>query len=443
MLSQYEGSPPDQGNLEHNSQWQLARRVAASKTFAGSQGLQAFLLYISERTLSGQGEQVKEQTIGMAVFHRKPDYDPGSDNIVRVRAGQLRQRLARYFETEGEAEPLIISIPKGAYVPVFEPRPAHQPAADLTAPAADLTAPAPAAPLPQASIERADLPAHRVWPYWAAIGTLAALALFFALRTPSVVGVPKLSKDMRAVWAPMFEGRGDLLVVHGDLTYALWQDLAGRNLTLADYVGMKFLSYSPPEMREMLNEVASRRYTSIADANLASKIPALSSSFGKQTRFRFARQLDVRDLSSGSVILVGSRRANPWVELFENRLQYIFGYDIESHRPYFQNRLPKPGESPILSRGSDPVRDTYADVAMFPHQGGKGSVLIIEGLSMEGTDAAGEFLLNPESCDLLAQRMRAELGGTGKPFEALLRLTPVAGASANARLVSLRALHTD
>ena len=436
MLSQYEGSPSGNGNLEDNPRWQLAQRVAGSKTFAGSQALQCFLLYISERTLSGQGEQVKEQTIGTAVFHRKPDYNPGSDNIVRVRAGQLRQRLARYFDTEGEAEPLLISIPKGGYVPLFEPRPAQPPAATLPAPVTGM-------PLAEAPVDRPEPSPRRIWPYWAAILTLAGLALFFALRPASIAVTPALSKDTRQVWAPMFRDSGDLLVILGDLTYALWQDLADRNLTLADYVGMKFLNYSPPDMRVALNEVASRRYTSFADANLASKIPALAGSIGKQTRIRFARHLDVRDLSGGSVILVGSRRANPWVELFESRLQYTFGYNTETHRPFFENKSPKPGESPILSRGNDPVRDTYAIVAMFPHPSGKGHILIIEGLSMEGTDAAGEFLLNPQSCELLARRMRSELGGTDKPFEALLRLTPVAGGSANARLVSVHAVRTD
>jgi len=149
VLSQYEGSPSGNGNLEDNPRWQLAQRVAGSKTFAGSQALQCFLLYISERTLSGQGEQVKEQTIGTAVFHRKPDYDPGSDNIVRVRAGQLRQRLARYFDTEGEAEPLLISIPKGGYVPLFEPRPAQPPAATLPAPVTGM-------PLAEAPVDRPE-----------------------------------------------------------------------------------------------------------------------------------------------------------------------------------------------------------------------------------------------------------------------------------------------
>jgi len=67
-------------------------------------------------------------------------------------------------------------------------------------------------------------------------------------------------------------------------------------------------------------------------------------------------------------------------------------------------------------------------------------VLFIEGLTMEGTDAACEFLLSPQSCGLLVHRITAELGSSINSFEALLQLTPVSGGSANIRLISLRPL---
>jgi hypothetical protein len=413
----------EQGNpdLENDPRWQLAQRVAASKALAGSPALQSFLLYISSQTLQGHADRLKEQMIGVAVFHRRSDYDPSDDNIVRVRAGQLRNRLDQYFHSDGESEPLVVSIPKGGYVPVFEPRRAE---------------PEPVVP------DRAGIPAHparTVWPYWVAIGCLAALSLFLAFRASRTMAeAPKFSAASRRLWGQMFEDGDEVLVVMGDVTYALWQDLTGRTLTLADYVGRRYLDSAPPEQRPLLNEIAARRYTSIADANIGSKLPAVAGSFGKRTRVRFARHIDVRDIQAGSVIFLGSRRANPWVELFESRLHYAFGYNTETRRPFFQNRTPKAGEPDILWRGNDPVRDSYAVIAMLPNLNGRGRILMIEGLSLEGTDAAGEFLMNPRTCDELARRVAAELGGADKPFEALLKLTPVAGGSANARLVALK-----
>jgi hypothetical protein len=111
-------APSSPGWLGSDERWQLIQRIAASRTLNGSPALKSFLLYITEQALLGHTEDIKEQVIGSHVLGRKPNYDPASDNIVRVRARQLRQKLEQYFETEGIAEHLIISIPKGGYIPV-------------------------------------------------------------------------------------------------------------------------------------------------------------------------------------------------------------------------------------------------------------------------------------------------------------------------------------
>jgi len=82
---------------------ELVQRVVNSPTFAGSHAMRAFLLYIAEHAISGTPEQIKEQLIGSEVLGRKPDYDPSTDNIVRVRAHELRQKLEKHFSTDGAA----------------------------------------------------------------------------------------------------------------------------------------------------------------------------------------------------------------------------------------------------------------------------------------------------------------------------------------------------
>jgi hypothetical protein len=42
---------------------ELVQRVVSSPTFAGSQAMRAFLLYIAEHAISGTPEQIKEQLI--------------------------------------------------------------------------------------------------------------------------------------------------------------------------------------------------------------------------------------------------------------------------------------------------------------------------------------------------------------------------------------------
>lgn len=88
-----------------------------SEAFCKAPAMRAFLLYITEQAALGHADRLKEQTIGVEVLGRRPGYDPAQDNIVRVRANELRGRLARYFASEGAQEPLVITIPKGGYAP--------------------------------------------------------------------------------------------------------------------------------------------------------------------------------------------------------------------------------------------------------------------------------------------------------------------------------------
>ncbi len=95
--------------------------ILSSKPFAMAARSRRFLTYIVEQTLAGEGDKIKEAVLGVEVFDRPADFDPRVDAIVRVEAGKLRKRLEQYYEGEGEAAPLRIEIPKGAYVPQFRP----------------------------------------------------------------------------------------------------------------------------------------------------------------------------------------------------------------------------------------------------------------------------------------------------------------------------------
>src|SRR5262249_44233050 len=56
---------------------------------------------------------------GVEVFERGADFAPKIDPIVRISAGKLRHKLLEYYEGPGAHDVVRISVPKGAYVPVF------------------------------------------------------------------------------------------------------------------------------------------------------------------------------------------------------------------------------------------------------------------------------------------------------------------------------------
>ena len=98
------------------------QRLLASAALGGSTRLRRFLSFTVERALAGDGQPLKEYTVGIEVFDRGPDYDPRIDSIVRVEAGRLRARLDEHYRGAGSGDPVIIRIPRGGYTPIFEHR---------------------------------------------------------------------------------------------------------------------------------------------------------------------------------------------------------------------------------------------------------------------------------------------------------------------------------
>jgi adenylate cyclase len=94
-------------------------KILSSPGFARNERLSNFLRFIVERDLEGKGAELKESLVGVEVFERTPGYDPKQDSIVRTEAAKLRARLATYYGREGAADPIVIDLPKGGYVPVF------------------------------------------------------------------------------------------------------------------------------------------------------------------------------------------------------------------------------------------------------------------------------------------------------------------------------------
>ena len=95
-------------------------RVLAGPSFVHAGRLSRMLRFVVERTLDGQGDQLKEYLLGVEVFDRPPEYDPRLDSIVRVEARRLRAKLAEYYDAEGAGDVLRIRLAKGGYSPTFE-----------------------------------------------------------------------------------------------------------------------------------------------------------------------------------------------------------------------------------------------------------------------------------------------------------------------------------
>jgi len=102
--------------------------VLASHAFAGSLRAQDFLHLIVGHALEGEVDSLRERMIGAEMFGRPVGYDTGSDSVVRVKATEVRKKLAQYYLEEGKKSTVRIELPAGHYIPRF-----HFEALDTTA----------------------------------------------------------------------------------------------------------------------------------------------------------------------------------------------------------------------------------------------------------------------------------------------------------------------
>ena len=97
-------------------------RITESDVFSRSPQLGAFLRFVVEAVLHGKGDRIKAYTIGVEVLRRDTKFDPQIDPIVRVEATRLRRAIERYYAGPGLDDPIVVDLPRGAYVPIFRRR---------------------------------------------------------------------------------------------------------------------------------------------------------------------------------------------------------------------------------------------------------------------------------------------------------------------------------
>jgi hypothetical protein len=151
-----------------------------------------------------------------------------------------------------------------------------------------------------------------------------------------------------------------------------------------------------------------------------------------------AQNMRPRDFLSGNFILLGESSSDPWGEMFgENRFNFQFSPDIVHFPRRILNLHPKPGEQQYYA--ADVAHNiSYARIVFIPNLTNTGHVLLIGGTSMEGTEAAADFCLQPDPVRILRHDLGIDDGKQLPAFEMLLTTSSKGGAGVGAQVVSVR-----
>jgi hypothetical protein len=420
--------------------WALLERVVASTQLKRAARLREFLLFVGRRSLKDGCEQIHEQEIGTNIFGRPNGYDTSVDNIVRVNATELRKRIESYFEEEGANEPLILEIPRGSYKPTFrrrssEPQDQASAAAAVVPPFSEQDT--------NTSEERPGLQRYLLIFAGALIVLLVVMCGVLWMQNQAMresLYAWKNTPSMRSFWSGILEASPNTDVVLADTSFALIEDITKKPISLNNYLSRNYISQlQAPELsqdrRDDLHMIAARNFGSLGDFRAAQRIAALDP-MAQKIHLHYARDYTPTLIKQNNVILIGSRKSNPWVDLFTSSMNFTVQYDPNHFVSFIQNRAPAAGEQQVYMTPAAPEASSgYSVVAYLPNPGQKGKALIIEGTGSEATEGAGDFLTSEEQL----ARFRKMLHVDKLPyFEVLLKTTILNGTPLDAEIVAYR-----
>jgi hypothetical protein len=409
-------------------------RLLETRHFKKSRRYPALFRFLIEETLEGRGEFLKERLLGIHVFDRAADYDTASDPIVRVTIAEIRKRIAQYYHEEAHASEMRIELLPGSYAPEFRPR--HQ--LGTISPNQDdatLGETGNESKKTRRSMTVVELPAdagtrtHRALRYGLgliAILSLACSGMYWRLFRQSAVN---------DFWQPILASHKTIMfclptaysITLGDTPF----NMDGTLKSIFPYNNQVLMT---PD-KTFLQEQSLGENVVFSDVLATVGIAGYFATQKHDSRYRLSTKLTLDDLRQGPSVLIGGLD-NQWSLRALAPLRYKFFGDNKRNFWIVDSKNPANHQwSLALDTPYSQVRHDYAIIARL-HDEDTGEVeVIVAGIGMCGTAAAGELLVNPQQLEELKRRVGA--GFKSKDFEAVLSTDVVDGIAGEARIVAV------
>ncbi len=370
-------------------------RVLASPGFSSSQRYPGLLKFVVEQTLAGHEDTLKERLLGMEVFHRAPDYDTNQDPVVRLSAAEVRKRLALYYQNPDHQHELVIGLNPGSYVPLFRPV---------------------ESPLPSSAPEAAGEPTERpfiakraAWWLWA--GALAVvLGMVFAWYG---LFQPSISEQF---WWPILNSPARVTLCIGS----------------PEAVNPAATTSEPSST--VYDKTRHAGHLSMESVSTLIPVGAVLEQSHHPFRLGLAHEMGFAELREGPAVLIGALD-NPWTMRLTEPLRYGFAMDntamwiVDHKNPAAKNW------SVLLNQSASSQPSDYAIIARYRDATLGQPVVLVAGLSSEGTAAMSELLADPGFLRQLLQKAPGNWKTAN--LEAVIQTQVVEGAPGPSRVLAV------
>jgi hypothetical protein len=377
------------------------KAILADDSFSGSNRCRDFLEFVVRRALAGDYENLTERFIGVEIFGRAVNYETATDAIVRVRANDVRRRLAQYYSGQQSAGPVRIDLIAGGYIPEFHWRTENKadPSSELgntrtkvpmlgsSTPENHLTASGMEAELSFPAKART-----RFRPFWWICGAAAVLAAGLLAQ----MFKPRPS-NLDLFWFPMVKASSSpVLVLPTTDTFQLEPDAMQEFRKLKPGESTKL---GPRDVQGFHNW-----HTSLPVLQAMLSVTLALERKGKTPLVRIGTDVKMDELRGHPIVAIGSF-SNPWTKQNVQGLRFTFDRGASDKEPPRIRDSRNPGQSWSLpSIYPEPQSKDYAIITRTFDPETRVPFVSLAGLHSFGNQVAGEFISQESSWNDLASR---------------------------------------
>jgi len=398
-------------------------RLASSSALHGSESLCKLLRYLAKHSLDHSGTPLKEYQIATEVFGRRSDFDPQSDSAIRVQAGRLRGKLAEYYASEGTDDPIVVELPKGAYMLQFHHRPPgnHRDFANGNGRISN-SMPQAVDNWMMATITLGVLLVVSLMVIAGLIGSWRVLATAGESNTTPV--------EFQKLWKRFLHGPGEPWLVFSNAAFV------GRPET-----GMRYYNSARDSSGLIWDH-----YTGVGEVLAVHDLDQVFETLHHKIRVKRGSLFSLDDVQNNDLIFLGSPSENLTLTEIPSTREFVFQRLADGPRKGdlgIVNVHPQSTEPKIFvaTPSSTPLKEDYAVIGMIPGLDPARSVMIIAGTTTFGTQAAAEYVCRPDSLRELLSRLTVSKSGEVQPFEALLGIKVAHGVPVETHLLAVRELN--
>lgn len=412
-------------------------RILASPGFRGSASIQRLLRYLCKYAIDHPGQTVKEYELATEGLGRGGEFDSRVDAVVRLSVSRLRAKLAEYYLHDGAEDPILLDIPKGAYVLCGSYRSSyHTPRIEPLA----------------SGVEQARYSGGGVWSQrgilLGACGLIVVLVFVCAalgwqnvrFRAESIQKASSASYTER-FWKGLFQSGRPVQVVTSDANLLFLSNFMNRTASLSEYraqgypISLIQEHVADPAERRVMEQFMATFFTTSQEGSGVAGIASAMDRCAIPFKVVYARDARLEPDTEENIVLLGNRMGNPWVELFDHKVNFVYEWDAQQRRGVLRNRNPKTGEKDAYV--PKPGK-SYATVVYASRPNGKGSVLMVGGTDMTAVEVGTRFLTDEASMAALYTALDIDPRQGVPHFELLLSARHLTDIPYNVEIVAYR-----